>query len=485
MFLDEILGILKNKSSQLAYTESDKSYTYCELYKFICNMYNFIKENHYKGNIVIFGHKEVYMKASMLASALSGSTYVPIDDRLPLERINAILNQVKPSLIIGNLKYDGCLNLNKENIDNILNKENFKEIEKCELNSEDIIYMIFTSGSTGVPKGVQVTYENLDSCVGWLKSLISIENSVVLNQANFSFDLSVADLYLSLITESNHYILNDNKFDFENLFKQLKMSNAEVAVFTPSFAELLLVDESFNQELMPNFKKIIFCGEKLLKDTVQKLYERFENIQIINSYGPTECTFAVTSVEITRDMNEIPVGIPKNDIQILIVDEDLNEVSPKEKGEILILGKSVAKGYLGNANQSAFIEYQGKKGYLTGDIGYIDNGILFYVSRKDSQIKFKGYRIELQDIEENLQTLKYLEKAVVVLDNNNEKNFKIVAFVKLKDGIAKTKLEIKKDLLLKIPEYMCPIINIVDNIPINNNGKCDKNKLLEEYRNGR
>lgn len=484
MFLNDVLEILKKKSNQIAYTENGKRYTYCELYRFVCNIYNFLIENNYQGNIVIFGHKDIYMKASMLAIALSGATYIPIDDKLPLERIEAILKQVKPSLIIGDFKYSECLNLDKQNINEILNSEDFNEIEKCKLNSEDVIYMIFTSGSTGVPKGVQVTYENLDSCVRWLKSLINIENSVVLNQANFSFDLSVADLYLSLITESNHYILNNDKLDFINLFEQLKNSNAEVAVFTPSFADLLLVDKSFNQELMPNLRKIIFCGEKLLKDTVKNLNERFDNLQIINSYGPTECTFAVTSVEVKEDMTEIPVGMPKNDVQILIVDENLNELPPKEKGEILILGKSVAKGYLGNIKQRSFIEYQGKKGYLTGDIGYIDNENLFYVSRKDSQIKFKGYRIELQDIEENLQTLKYLEKAVVVFENN-AKNPKIVAFVKLKAGISKTKLEIKRDLLLKIPEYMCPIINIVDNIPINNNGKCDKNKLLEEYRNGR
>ena len=253
---------------------------------------------------------------------------------------------------------------------------------------------------------------------------------------------------------------------------------------TPSFADLLLLDKSFGKELMPQLQTILFCGEKLLKSTVNKLYSRFDNLKIINSYGPTECTFAVTSIEITKEMSDIeniPVGIPKKDVQIYIVDKNRNKLKDEEVGEILIVGESVADGYLGNIENNSFITYKGKNAYLTGDLGFIKNGILYYKARKDKQIKFKGYRTELTDIEENLQKLDYIDKAVVVAKTDkDDKTLNILAFVKLKENTIKTELEIKTELQKKIPEYMCPKIKIIEDFPLNKNGKCDEKKLLEE-----
>ena len=200
MILDEILNILKT-STNTAYTVNDKSYTYSELYKFVCNIYQFLlKENKEKKPIVIYGHKEIYMKSAFLACSFAGITYVPIDDGLPNERVKKILEQVKPKLIIGDFCSEKYENISKKQIYQIMDDERFLEINEVYLKPNDIYYIIFTSGSTGVPKGVKVSYKNLDSCIMWLKNIVNIQNGVVLNQANFSFDLSVADMYLSLIS---------------------------------------------------------------------------------------------------------------------------------------------------------------------------------------------------------------------------------------------------------------------------------------------
>ena len=236
-------------------------------------------------------------------------------------------------------------------------------------------------------------------------------------------------------------------------------------------------------KLLPNLHTILFCGEKLLKSTVDKLYSRFGNIRIINCYGPTETTFAVTSIEINKKMlnyEEIPIGIPKEDVEIYILDENKKQLPDGEIGEILIVGESVADGYINNLQNNNFIIYNGKKAYLTGDLGYIDNGILYYKNRKDKQIKFKGYRIELSDIENNLYSLGYIEKNVVVSKKKNNKVLKIIAFVILKENINKTEKEIEMDLLQKIPQYMCPKIKIIKEFPINENGKLNEKELLEE-----
>lgn len=480
MILDEILEILKKKSNDKAYTINNESYSYRQLYQFICNIYHFLlKENKEKRPVVVYGHKEIYMKATFVACSFAGMAYVPIDESMPTQRVEQIIKQVNPLIIIGK-------NISKEKIYHIMNDKNFDEINEIYLKQNDIYYIIFTSGSTGIPKGVKVTYRNIDSCINWLKDITKIKKGVILNQANFSFDLSVSDLYLSLVSQSEHFIINNSTgLDLNKIFEQLSKSNGNLMVATPSFVDLLLLDKSFGKELMPNLQTILFCGEKLLRTTINKLYSRFDNIKIINSYGPTECTFAVTSIQINKNIesnDDIPIGIAKKDVKIYIVDENKNCMKDEEIGEILITGESVTDGYLGNIKNNSFIEYNGTKAYLTGDLGYIKNGILYYKARKDKQIKFKGYRIELADIENNLQTLDYIDRAVVISNRNKDnKILNIIAFVTLKDNVNKSELEIKQDLQTRIPEYMCPKIKIISKFPLNRNGKCDEKKLLEEF----
>lgn len=203
MILDDILKALKERKSNKAYTINDKSYSYKELYKFVCNIYHFLlKENKDKKPVVVYGHKEIYMKATFIACSFAGMTYVPIDDSMPKERVEKIIKQVNPLLIIGK-------NISKQKINEIMNEDSYKEVNDIYLKSDDIYYIIFTSGSTGVPKGVKITYKNLNSCINWLKDITRIKKGVILNQANFSFDLSVADLYLSLISGSEHFIINE------------------------------------------------------------------------------------------------------------------------------------------------------------------------------------------------------------------------------------------------------------------------------------
>lgn len=474
--LNKILENLKQYPSYMCYQIKDKTYTNQDLYKYVSNIYTFlIKEKNCKKQekVLVYGHKEIYMIASFLACSFAGLTYVPVDITIPDGRKKKIIEQVNPKIII-----------DKE-IENIMDRENYKEISKIDMKDEDIFYIIFTSGSTGEPKGVQITYNNLKSCTKWLEDICNIENAVILNQANFSFDLSVADIYLSLLTKSKHYIIERNtQKDFKILFQELKKSNATFAVFTPSFADLLLVDKNFNKSLMPNLQKILFCGEKLTKNTVNKLYNRFENIQIINSYGPTECTFAVTSTEVKQN-EEISIGKPKQDVCIYVVDEDLNELNENEIGEFLISGKSVGKGYLNpSLNKNRFIKFKNEKAYCTGDLGYKKDGKFYYIGRKDKQIKYNGYRIELSEIEKAFYNIEYVEKVIVATTKNDEgKVNKIIAFVKGNCEISKQ--ELKKEISQTLPEYMIPRIKIVKTMPINENGKIDEKSLLEELNEGK
>ena len=472
--LNKILYNLKNYPNDECYQIKDKIYKNKELYKYVCNIYNYlIKRCKYQDRIIVYGHKNIYMIASFLACSFAGMTYIPIDISIPEERKRKIINQVQPSIIIDN------------NIENIMDNNGFEEVSDICMQNEDIYYIIFTSGSTGEPKGVQITYNNLISCMNWLIKICDINNDTVLNQANYSFDLSVADIYLPLLTRSKHYILEvETQKNFQLLFKELKNSNAGLAVMTPSFADLLMVDKSFNKELMPNLKKILFCGEKLSRKTVTKLNSRFDNLQIINSYGPTECTFAVTSTTIKPD-DEITIGIPKDDVELYIVNDNLEVLQDEQIGEILITGASVGKGYLNEAlNKNVFITFNNKNAYLTGDLAYTKDEKIFYIGRKDKQVKFKGYRIELSEIENALNSFDCIEKTVVICTRNEDSIVnRIIAYVVLKEKTLNS-FDIKKQLESILPNYMIPVIKIVDNIPLTENGKVNEKLLLGEENEG-
>jgi len=482
--LEKILWNLKNLN-EICYSINDEVYTYRELYRRVSNLVNFF-ENNCKGNepILVYGHKDFSMIVSFLGCSFCGIPYIPVDVSMPKMRIESIINQVKPQMIIGDLDIPFDNKIDNQKLKAIFLTDAKKDIKKIKMKKNDIYYIIFTSGSTGEPKGVKVSYSNIDSCIEWLNNLILPKNEVILNQGLFSFDLSVADIYLSLVSGSNHYILDKStQNNYEKLFTDLEKSMASIAVMTPSFADFLLSSRNFNRYLMPELNKIIFCGEKLSKETVTKLFERFPYTHIINSYGPTECTFAVTAIEITREMlnqDELSIGVPKSDVSMYIVDEELNLKKDGEVGEIIIAGKSVADGYVKETENKKFINYKGKHSYLTGDLGYKLEKNYFFCGRKDRQIKLHGYRIELLDIENSIKKIDSVEKCVVVVKYADEKKVeRVFCFVKLKDNTEISEFELVKQSKLLLPNYIIPKIVIVDDFPLTQNGKCDEKRLLE------
>ncbi len=472
--LEKILENLKSNNQYICYSDGENSYTNTELYGYVSNIYKYLlNANPEKKPVAVIGHKDVFMIASFLACSFAGMAYIPLDESLPEGRIETILNQVSPAVVID------------KNIQTVMTSGNTDDIDNIYMKDSDIYYIIFTSGSTGEPKGVKILYRNLKSCVKWLEDLCGNEKSVIINQANFSFDLSVADVYMSLVEKCTHFVLPKYvQNDYPLLFKRLSQSNADTAVITPSFAELLLLDKSFNSELLPNFRTVVFCGESLGSRTVKKLYKRFPELRIINCYGPTECTFAVTAADITpEETNLVPIGYPKKDTALYIVDDNLNEVPEGETGEIIIAGASVGEGYVKpELNANRFFRFKSQPAYATGDMGYCKDGCYYCLGRKDKQIKYKGYRIELQEIENAVERLDECENCTVCpLKNQSGSVRKIFAFIQLRRDCTNDSKYIEEKIKQILPEYMMPIIRIVDMIPLTVNGKVDEKKLMEEY----
>ncbi len=467
--LHKIIENLKANPQDVCYELNGVAYRNWELYHHVCRIYRYLRENNLPQKpVAVCGQKEFYMLASFLACACAGMPYVPIDDSIPEGRRQRILEQIHPLVIID------------QSIQTRLQNEPPSELTEICMTDEDVVYIIFTSGSTGDPKGVQITYRNLKSCMKWLESLCGVSNGVILNQANYGFDLSVADLYLPLLTRSSHFILEQGiQKDYARLFRALRQSHAELAVLTPSFLDLLLADKSFRTGLMPQLKTVLLCGEKLMRQTVEQLFARFPGIRLINCYGPTECTFAVTSAEIT-DPDDLPIGTPKSDTDVLVVNDQLEELGEGETGELLIVGESVGKGYLNQSADRRFLRYKGRNAFLTGDYGYRKHDVLYCLGRTDTQIKWKGYRIELAEIESTLNRLEQVERAAVTAKKRDGRVSRIIAFVQVKPGCCFGPNEIRNQIKTELPAYMIPRIQLVERFPLTANGKVDLQVLLEE-----
>ncbi|MGX1721308.1 AMP-binding protein, partial [Bacillus haynesii] len=212
---------------------------------------------------------------------------------------------------------------------------------------------------------------------------------------------------------------------------------------------------------------------------------------VFNTYGPTEATVAVTSIEVTDDVlnkySSLPVGSEKPETEIVIINGDGKAVQDGEKGEIIITGASVSKGYLGEKalTEKAFFSYNGVPAYRTGDAGYKENGQLFFLGRLDFQIKLHGYRIELEEIEYQINQSRYVQSAVVIPFYREEKIEYLIAMIVPAEHDFEKEYQltsaIKKDLGSKLPAYMIPRKFMYQKeIPMTANGKIDRKRLKEE-----
>ncbi|EFF25887.1 D-alanine--poly(phosphoribitol) ligase subunit DltA [Enterococcus faecium] len=485
-----------NEPDRVAY-QADETHTFGELKQASDALaYYLEKKVEGDGPIVVFGNLEFEMIVSFLGVVKSGHAYLPIEEHTPKERILSIFRVAKPSMVISIGDWI-------EDIPSVpvITKKEFQEIKKIpvgfyprnSVKGTENFYIIFTSGTTGEPKGVQISHDNLVSFVQWTMEDFGIKPGMhFLAQAPFSFDLSVFSIYPALVSGGMLKPLNKAVVqDFRQLFATLPALKLNVWVSTPSFMDICLMEPTFNGENVPELDMFLFCGEELTKKTAESLLDRFPNARIYNTYGPTEATVAISSIQIDQHVldsyDRLPIGYVKKDTKVSIVQEG-KPVSKGETGEIIIAGPSVSKGYLNNPEKTAaaFFCQNDLASYHTGDAGRLDeDGLLFYEGRMDQQVKLHGYRIELGDIEHYLLQDNRIKQAVVVPKYQGTKVQQLVAFVVLEDKTKQPDFQltksIKEQLLEVVMDYMIPQkFHYVDLLPQTVNGKIDRKKLTAE-----
>ena len=456
-----------------------------------------------KSPVVVFGGQEYEMLATFVALTKSGHAYIPIDSHSALERVAAIVEVAEPSLIIAINDFPladvAAPIFSAEQVQTA-----FREGAPYELShpvqGDDNYYIIFTSGTTGKPKGVQISHNNLLSFTNWMitdKEFATPERPQMLAQPPYSFDLSVMYWAPTLALGGTLFALPSAVTqDFKQLFETILSLPIAIWTSTPSFADMALLSDDFNSQKLPQLTHFYFDGEELTVKTAQKLRDRFPQARIINAYGPTEATVALSAVAVTDEMlqncKRLPIGYTKADSPTFVIDEEGQKVPNGQQGEIIVCGPAVSKGYLNNPEKTAeaFFEFEGLPAYHTGDIGSMtDEGLLLYGGRMDFQIKFNGFRIELEDVSQNLNKSKYVESAVAVPRyNKDHKVQNLLAYVILKDGVAEqfereidiTKA-IKEDLQDIMMSYMMPSKFLYrETLPLTPNGKIDIKGLISE-----
>ncbi|RSI30522.1 D-alanine--poly(phosphoribitol) ligase subunit DltA [Streptococcus sanguinis] len=456
-----------------------------------------------KTPVVVFGGQEYEMLATFVALTKSGHAYIPIDSHSALERVAAIVEVAEPSLIIAINDFP-LADVTAPIFSAEQVQTAFREGASYELShpvqGDDNYYIIFTSGTTGKPKGVQISHSNLLSFTNWMitdKEFATPARPQMLAQPPYSFDLSVMYWAPTLALGGTLFALPSAVTqDFKQLFETILSLPIAIWTSTPSFADMALLSDDFNSQKLPQLTHFYFDGEELTVKTAQKLRDRFPQARIINAYGPTEATVALSAVAVTDEMlqncKRLPIGYTKADSPTFVIDEEGQKVPNGQQGEIIVCGPAVSKGYLNNPEKTAeaFFEFEGLPAYHTGDVGSMtDEGLLLYGGRMDFQIKFNGFRIELEDVSQNLNKSKYVESAVAVPRyNKDHKVQNLLAYVILKDGVAEqfereidiTKA-IKEDLQDIMMSYMMPSKFLYrETLPLTPNGKIDIKGLISE-----
>lgn len=483
---------------------TDETITYSELWSYSDKMAGHINETvaNDKQPIVVYGHKSPLMLAAFLACVKTGHPYCPVDISMPQERLKDIVEASETKLLIAMVDTEVTAANKWTMADvNTMVAEDVREFPKDNyVSGSDVYYIIFTSGSTGKPKGVMITADCLDNYLDWMEQIMNRSTDkkqlTYLNQAPFSFDLSVMDTYTSLYTGGTIWSMEKRlQEDMGLMHTKLKESGLNVWVSTPSFMNVCLLNKEFNGEKLPDFTTFLFCGEVLTNKTARELMKRFPNAEVINTYGPTESTVAVTEVVINDEMagseHPLSIGYDKPGTKIFIMDDKYTYPGKPEgeKGEIVIAGNTVAAGYLNQPELTAdkFFKLSTPDGdmwaYKTGDEGYKEKELLYYCGRMDFQIKLNGYRIELGDIESNILEMDDVTYCVVLPIEKRGEVKGLAAFVTL-DHPVEDEFEysqsVRKYIAEKLPHYMVPKKCIVlDEMPMTNNGKADRRALKE------
>ncbi|RYY27805.1 MAG: amino acid adenylation domain-containing protein, partial [Sphingobacteriaceae bacterium] len=489
---DLISQNLKKYAVKTAISFYGQSITNGELLSKSNQLANFlVKKGIRKGDLIgVALDRSIEMVMTILAVMKSGAAYIPLDPTYPHERIHYMLQDSGAKLLLVNQKYKGQFLSDAEEIllEDIAPELDFYSAENPELtiSNTDLAYVLYTSGSTGRPKGVQIEHHNLINLLNSIQKWPGISaDDRMLALSTISFDIAGLELFLPLISGAE-IVLADAKTakDGYELLRLIKSAKISLIQATPATFRMLL--EAGWTEKLP--VRIFCCGEALQPQLAKKLTTLCAGLW--NMYGPTETTIYSTGKQIFDEDKQITIGRPIDNTQIYILDDHFNLLPDGEIGEIFIAGDGVGRGYLNQVGLTAtrfpkdiINKAAGKKMYRTGDVGRIlPTGEIEYLGRADHQVKIRGHRVELGEIEAQLSLQYQINQTVVVAQEDQYGNQQLVAYVVaplVDESNSKTWINNWKTAIKEVlPPFMVPAhFIILAEFPLTPNNKIDRNAL--------
>jgi len=486
MFLDDFFEQAEEKyPDDIAIEQGEIQYTYRQVDQASNKLayYLLSKGIHPDDKVIILLPRCAFVPIAMLGVLKAGAAYIPLDPEIPGDRVNFINQDSEARLIITS---DSILQrIGKEldslsllNIDHQLSEtDGFQNSKPVVANRSitNLCYIIYTSGTTGKPKGVQLEHRNVVNYLRGALQIYPIDSTFrALQGFSVSFDASVEEIWVPLSVGATLII---GTFDimrsgdrFSSLLNKLNISFLSC---TPTLLSMVKED-------IPGLKILIFGGEVCSQDIANRWC--IPGRLVYNTYGPTEAT-VIATFQLLKPNVPVTIGLPLPGYDVFIVNDQLSAVPDGEEGEILIGGNSVARGYLNREELTAqkFIEtnrYTGvtERYYRTGDLAkQAPNGEIIFLGRADAQVKVRGFRVELSEIEWLLMQCKGIQAAAVALDANTQQ---LSAYVVSKKDEAFDREGIAALLRLKLPYYMIPsTLDSIDSLPMTSSQKIDRKKL--------
>ena len=426
----------------------------------------------------LVNRSELYMFC-VLGILSVGGVYVPLDDKLPDERIKFILEDSNINLVIVSDKtYERTCNLNCDqdiiNISEIIT-DNTGELFNLPIVYGELACILYTSGTTGIPKGVKITRKSIiNLATFYIRKYALTNNDVYGLFASIGFDVAIKGIFSSILAGSSLNIIpHEIKLDINALNDYLIKYNITHTEITTQVAKLFI-----RQTDNTSLKVLTTGGEKLGNNDVDVKY------RFVDSYGPTEACVDVTSIDVKDKIDSTSIGYLLDNTKAYILDNEFRRVPIGAVGELYVAGYQIAEGYLNRSKETnnAFINNPFDNNldynilYRTGDmVKVLPDGSLAIVGRRDNQVKIRGNRVELSEIESTIRELDYVDDVTVQIVNNQ-----LASYIVTKDDISEDELfnSIHNFVSAHKPNYMVPSFVIkLDFIPLTINGKINKNAL--------
>ncbi|MEW6734140.1 MAG: amino acid adenylation domain-containing protein [Acidobacteriota bacterium] len=438
--------------------------------------------------------RSIEMVVAIMGVLKAGGAYLPIDPSYPLERITYILENARVPLILTEEQRADELPLYLAQIVCLDSEWSIISAESdsgpiSSVSPNNLAYVIYTSGSTGKPKGVMIAHHSVVNYLAWCCQTYPVQSGQAIPlHSSLSFDLTVTSLLLPLITGQQIVVVRTEE-GLTGLKEALsKQSNFSLVKLTPAHLDMLN-QQLLATEMIDATRALVIGGEALLAESLTNWRKHSPQTNIFNEYGPTEATVGCSVYQVMAEDNSsgvVSIGRPIANTQLYILDEYHQAVPIGVIGELYIGGVGLAQGYLNQPDLTAerFIpnpygRESGTRLYRTGDLArYIADGNIEYLGRRDNQVKIKGYRIELAEIEAALMGHHAVSESVVIAREDRPGDKRLVAYIVGKQAETVSISDLRVYLKRKLPEYMIPAAFVVlDRLPLTPNGKVDRQTL--------